>query len=247
MSELKPLPCPWCGELPSVEVKQKTTVYCGKCAVGPSLKAYTRSGAIEEWNSRRPAPQDAKAGSGEDVREVAGMLVDHIDMMAQSEEPKEADVKHLTGLSKMMRRVLEPKPTDAGSGDWPRDMKAPSFPIKRFQLQGKLGEVRLDQEPDGALCYYKDLLYFKGVAARAGLEISRLGGNNGLPIPPEHICPYHHPAIRAMEVQAAFLERMAKTLHRIVSHYGPNGAPGWNGMLDEGRTLLKEHQERSQK
>ncbi|MDA8116973.1 MAG: hypothetical protein M0000_06360 [Actinomycetota bacterium] len=33
------------------------------------------------------------------------------------------------------------------------------------------------------------------------------------------------------------LEDATASLHRLQAHYGPNGAPGWNGMLDEARAV----------
>lgn len=47
----------------------------------------------------------------------------------------------------------------------------------------------------------------------------------------------------ATPAPSAQVEQMAELLHRIISHYGANGAPGWNGMLEEGRKILRQYQE----
>lgn len=56
MSELKPLPCPFCGERDAVKAKIHVgnIVECENCgASGP----YPNDGAVTAWNTRKP-PKD---------------------------------------------------------------------------------------------------------------------------------------------------------------------------------------------
>lgn len=56
---LQPLPCPFCGEQPTVKPwhgggPRKTMVECesGECPAGPSSVGSSRARAVRKWNTR---------------------------------------------------------------------------------------------------------------------------------------------------------------------------------------------------
>jgi Lar family restriction alleviation protein len=59
---MRPLPCPFCGNEPSVyeplNVREYVEVHCNSsaCAAEPTVYAPTKEDAVEQWN-RRPSTQ----------------------------------------------------------------------------------------------------------------------------------------------------------------------------------------------
>ena len=47
--------CPFCGSTPLIETRQKTTIWCNTCEIGPSVKGFTPQGTAEAWNARTAA------------------------------------------------------------------------------------------------------------------------------------------------------------------------------------------------